>query len=943
MANTKVTSSLIADGAVTGSHLSGVTTAHIGEGSNLYHTTARARGSISVTGSDISYDSSTGVIQGARPSLAQVLGQGNSTGSAGIAFPDNQKAFFGGSLDLQIYHDGNHARINNGTGNFNLQSDDFHLTDSSNTTLRFRVDADGATDIRYNGSTKLVTTASGISVTGVINSTGGITASHINTGQGATEVHMMNQNLRTTDDVTFDDLTVTGNLNITGDINSYNVTDLDVTDKTITLGKGQTEANSANSGIIVDGSNASFLWNEGNTRWQTNNSFLAVGLITSYQTDNNQIMVESAGDYFPSYRIRRTGGSSKTNYQWEFQIGSTGFLNFKDLTNTYYPIILNTSGDVLLGSDTSGANPTVKIDQAGTNLQVRDGGELRAYRGGNSAYAALLMDTGETLYIKNSWGNKYIVLNRDGEVGIGTNNPVQKLDVRGGNIMVGGFNGGSDYGMLFTPADAASYWHIYNDAGGELVFGRNVTIGSTEYMRLDSVGNLGIGTNNPEAPLDIVTNSSTVKNIFKLQNTNTTNNTGTRVLFQGRDTVGNAVNYGQIIVKHTDHTTEKSELQFWHMKNASPNQVITVSEEGYVGINATDPGVELDIKRTTNAYPLRIGSSQGEGRAIVFADVHSSPNKYNWITGSQYNVNDSFEITPSSAVGGYTFNDPSMVFKPDGQVLVNKTGSDVGASTNIMEIDGSIRISGGNHSIKLNNGAIEVHAARTHGSNMFMLNDRIQLNTTNNLTFIPVVNNAYNFKVFAGDSDSWFGVYDDANNSVNVIMTRSDTTESFKHVGHTGETIINAVNTGLQVNSTNNSAVKITGNSGGLNFTTGSNQRIYFGGQRALEGNSTSNVLQLGEGFTTTLYQTSSHSFYGSLVPNASNSYDLGTSTAVWRDLYIGDLNLNNEDRINDDGSTGNVVDGTTGNWTIQEGEEHLYIINNKNGKKYKFALEEIE
>jgi hypothetical protein len=39
----------------------------------------------------------------------------------------------------------------------------------------------------------------------------------------------------------------------------------------------------------------------------------------------------------------------------------------------------------------------------------------------------------------------------------------------------------------------------------------------------------------------------------------------------------------------------------------------------------------------------------------------------------------------------------------------------------------------------------------------------------------------------------------------------------------------------------------------------------------------------------------------------------------------------------------GNDIDGTTGNWTIQEGEENLYIINNKNGKKYKFRLDEIE
>jgi hypothetical protein len=38
----------------------------------------------------------------------------------------------------------------------------------------------------------------------------------------------------------------------------------------------------------------------------------------------------------------------------------------------------------------------------------------------------------------------------------------------------------------------------------------------------------------------------------------------------------------------------------------------------------------------------------------------------------------------------------------------------------------------------------------------------------------------------------------------------------------------------------------------------------------------------------------------------------------------------------------GNEVDGTNGKWTIQEGEEDLFIINRLNGKKYKFKLEEM-
>jgi hypothetical protein len=73
------------------------------------------------------------------------------------------------------------------------------------------------------------------------------------------------------------------------------------------------------------------------------------------------------------------------------------------------------------------------------------------------------------------------------------------------------------------------------------------------------------------------------------------------------------------------------------------------------------------------------------------------------------------------------------------------------------------------------------------------------------------------------------------------------------------------------------------------------------------------------------------------LIPSANNSYNLGTSSLRWANLYTNDLHLSNEGK-----EGGNEIDGTTGNWTIQEGEENLYIINNKNGKKFKIDLTEI-
>ena len=71
------------------------------------------------------------------------------------------------------------------------------------------------------------------------------------------------------------------------------------------------------------------------------------------------------------------------------------------------------------------------------------------------------------------------------------------------------------------------------------------------------------------------------------------------------------------------------------------------------------------------------------------------------------------------------------------------------------------------------------------------------------------------------------------------------------------------------------------------------------------------------------------------LLPSVNNGKDLGSSSVRWRNIYTNDLNLSNEGSTND-------VDGTWGNFTIQEGEDDLFLINKRNGKKYKFNLTEV-
>jgi hypothetical protein len=79
----------------------------------------------------------------------------------------------------------------------------------------------------------------------------------------------------------------------------------------------------------------------------------------------------------------------------------------------------------------------------------------------------------------------------------------------------------------------------------------------------------------------------------------------------------------------------------------------------------------------------------------------------------------------------------------------------------------------------------------------------------------------------------------------------------------------------------------------------------------------------------------------GGIQPKAANQHvvpngaaNLGSTTNRWTNLYTKDLHLSNEGK-----EGGNDVDGTWGDWTIQEGEDALYVINNRSGQKFKMNL----
>ena len=105
--------------------------------------------------------------------------------SGNLSFPDNSKAVFGASPDLQIYHDGSHSYVSDvGTGGLKLTGGDIYIKNPSDQDMIYATSG-GAVTLYHNNASKIATTSSGISVSGNVTVTGTVDGRDIAT-DGAT-------------------------------------------------------------------------------------------------------------------------------------------------------------------------------------------------------------------------------------------------------------------------------------------------------------------------------------------------------------------------------------------------------------------------------------------------------------------------------------------------------------------------------------------------------------------------------------------------------------------------------------------------------------------------------------------------------------------------------------------------------------------------------------
>ena len=149
----------------------------------------------------------------------------------------------------------------------------------------------------------------------------------------------------------------------------------------------------------------------------------------------------------------------------------------------------------------------------------------------------------------------------------------------------------------------------------------------------------------------------------------------------------------------------------------------------------------------------------------------------------------------------------------------------------------------------------------------------------------------------------------------------------------------NAANDEAMIKAEEDAGVTLSFN-GSTKFETTSTGVTITGNILAAGTNADIKIEAVGAGGHVKFRTTGSDRWYvegtnGHFLPQADNTYDIGNSTYRVRNVYTTDLQLSNEGKTND-------VDGTWGNYTIQEGESDLFLINNRSGKKYKFNLTEV-
>jgi len=282
-------------------------------------------------------------------------------------------------------------------------------------------------------------------------------------------------------------VSIVGNLSVSGTTTTVNQTNLDVSDNIIGLNRGAS-SNSNDSGLIIErgstGDNAAFLWDESADRF-------VVGLTTATASDSGNITLSSFSN-FQANGITATGDIVAANAYITSKIYNTGDTDSYVSFDGADRITLHAGGtDILVAT---GSDNSITIPQ-----YIIHSGDADTYFGFSANNQVLFHVGGGDRFIINSTGN----------VGIATTTTPHKLTVKGTisrtnssdiqiiNLAANNENAhidlnisdGTQYGQIEVTTEGLEFDTVANR---HMIFKKQ----GTEVMRIATNGSVGIGTSN---------------------------------------------------------------------------------------------------------------------------------------------------------------------------------------------------------------------------------------------------------------------------------------------------------------------------------------------------------------------------------------------------------------------------------------------------------------
>jgi hypothetical protein len=374
---------------------------------------------------------------------------------ADITFGDNDKAIFGAGSDLQIYHDGvtGGSYIRElGSSSLFIQGANVVIEDPDGNNMIRAADG-GEAQLYHNGSQKLATTSTGVDITGTLTSDG---------------------------------LTVE-----------------DADGATIRIQSSDTSVDGGSLGQLE------FYSNDASTG--------GTGVKGKIQvSDNGSSGQNYEMNFFTGYV---TGGATAETKK--MSIGPYGDISFYEDTGTTAKFFWDASAESLGIGTTSPLGP-LHLAKSGTSDYTNMFFQNTGASGRNYQLGVGGSDTGVyagKFYIYDSTaGQPRLSLDSSGNVGIGTLSP-DSFNVDARNLVVGTGSGDQGISIYAGSASDSSIFFVDGASGtsqyrGQIRYRHGVdsmsflTAGGFERMRIDSSGNVGIGTTSPDARLHIVGQAS---------------------------------------------------------------------------------------------------------------------------------------------------------------------------------------------------------------------------------------------------------------------------------------------------------------------------------------------------------------------------------------------------------------------------------------------------